>query len=78
MKAGFLPTLVVTLSVTFLVGVSLLLVVDGLEWALLSLLGIGGTPAFVLLGLTALPLLWLTWRFARATWRVERELSVLD
>lgn len=74
MRSGFLPKLVVTLSVTLLVGISLLLVVDGLEWATLSLLGIDGMPAFVLLGLTGLPLLWLIGRFARTVWRVEGEL----
>lgn len=70
--------LVATASVTFLVGISLLLIVDGLEWAVLSLMGIGGMPALVLLGLTAVPLLWLTGRFARTSWRVERELSASD
>ena len=50
----------------------------GLEWAVLSLMGIGGMPAFVVLGLTAVPLLWLTGRFARTSWRVERDLSTLD
>lgn len=76
MRSTFLQTLVVTLSATFLVGISLFLLVDGLEWTLLTLLGISGMPAFVLLGLTGLPLAWLIWRFARATWRVERELSI--
>ncbi len=72
---GALRALVMTLSVSILVGVSALAIVDGLEWALLSLVGLGPLPTEIVLGITALPVLWVIGGFARRVWRIERGLT---
>ncbi|MFQ5347726.1 MAG: hypothetical protein ACE5ED_07765 [Rhodothalassiaceae bacterium] len=72
---GALRALVMTLSVSILVGVAALAIVDGLEWATLSLMGIGLVPTEIVMAVTALPVLYMLTRFARRVWRIERGLE---
>ena len=72
---GALRALVMTVSVSILVGISALAIVDGLEWATLSLIGLGKLPTEIVMGLTALPVLWVIGGFARRVWRIERGLE---
>jgi len=67
-------TVLVTAAATILFAATVVTVVDGLEWSILSLMGVGLLPSEILIGLTTLPLLYLVWWFARQVWRTERAL----
>lgn len=70
----YTATILVTAAATILFAATVLTVVDGLEWSILSLLGVGLLPTEILLGLTTLPLLYVIWWFAGQVWRTERTL----
>ncbi len=72
---GALRALVMTISVSTLVGIAALAIIDGLEWATLSLIGVGLLPTEIVMGLTALPVLFVLAGFARRVWRIERGLE---
>jgi len=65
-------------SATVLFGVAIVTLVDGLEWALLSMLGLGLLPIEIAIGLTTLPLLYLVWQFGRAALQAESESASLQ
>ncbi len=63
--------LAMTVSMVVLVTVSMLLIIDGLEWALLRLFGLPEWPTEVAMGVTAVPILYVAWRFGRKVWTIE-------
>ncbi len=63
--------LAMTVSLAILVGLSMLLLVDGLEWALLRLAGIPEWPTEIVMGVTAIPVLVVTVLFGRKVWTIE-------
>ncbi len=66
-----LKALAMTISLAILAGLSMLLLIDGLEWALLTLAGIPEWPTEIVMGLTAIPVLVVTALFGRKVWTIE-------
>lgn len=66
-----LKALAMTISLAILAGLSMLLLIDGLEWALLTLAGTPEWPTEVVMGLTSIPVLIVTVMFGRKVWTIE-------
>ncbi|RMF74401.1 MAG: hypothetical protein D6740_02405, partial [Alphaproteobacteria bacterium] len=66
--------LAMTISMVVLTTVSMLLIIDGFEWALLRLMGVPEWPTEIVMGVTAVPVLFVVWRFGRKVWTIETEL----
>ncbi len=67
--------LAMTLSMVVLTTVSMLLIIDGFEWALLRLMGVPEWPTEIVMAITAVPVLFVVWRFGRKVWAIETEMS---
>jgi ABC-type antimicrobial peptide transport system permease subunit len=66
---AILAAIVVTASVCILVGVSVLAIINGLEWAILSILGVPAKAIYIIMAISSLPaVVWLA-KFAIGAWR---------
>lgn len=74
----FVNAVLVTLSASILVGISALVMVDGFEWALLSLLGLPANTIYVIMAVSGLPVLFWVAKFSRGAWASVRNSAEPD
>lgn len=71
-QSSLIAAMIVTISATILVGVAALAVVNGLEWALLSILGLPTKVSFGIMIASSIPVLLWVAKFAIGAWRTIR------
>ena len=71
-KDSLIAAIIVTISVTILVGIAILTIVNGLEWALLSILGFPPKVIYGVMAVSSIPILVWVAKFAANVWRTLR------